>query len=148
MSTFSRREGIRQQATGISKWAFLTAIAVLACLPLAGCRNEEKQRASVEFHAKGVRLNIDYLLRQLPRKGQGDYVMKTACDQVSRSLYALPQTVREEAGTRVNERVAAAEKARAFFEQIRPTLESRDVDDAYAKAKMDELSKMIDEVEK
>ena len=63
------------------------------------------------------------------------------------STELLPARIERVAKTRKAERKAAAEKAKQLFEAYRPTLESLRYDPAQAKAKLDELVKLMEQVE-
>lgn len=124
----------------------------LGCLLLSGCGGGQKHRASVEFHAEGVRHAIGRLRREIDRAAAGKpvdgYAMNSATDAVARALRGLPARTEKMARTRKAERKAAAEKARQLFQAYRPGLESLRYDPAEAGAKLSELEALMDEVER
>jgi len=139
--------------------AICAALCAMSMLP-AGCTDKEKYRASVGFHAKGVRVGIQRVRDEIARQGSGNrqdrtgdgrgdyYGMRVATDHLARALRGLPVRIGKKATTRVGERKALAGKARKLFEELRPTLESLRFDKAEVNARLDELGGMIDEVER
>lgn len=133
-------------------WSRVAVLACLSCLLLGGCRDKQKQRSGVQFHARGVRDAIGRLRKEVDGTGAGGqadlYAMENATAALGRALRGLPGRVEKTAQTRQQERKDAAEKARQLFEGYRPTLESLRYDKAEANAKLDELDRLIQEVEK
>lgn len=126
--------------------AVYAVIALAACSAGLGCRSGEKRRARLEFSCNAVRSSIKLVEDNLPAREM--YSMRAAADQLLRALDGLPKKVEKKATTRVQERKAVAEKARDFFAKLRPTLESLKYDEGEVRAKLRELSGMIDEVER
>jgi len=134
--------------------------ACLACSLSAGCASKQKQRSTVAFHTKGVRLGIRRVRNEMEMVGRrkrkervpgGDfYAMKTATDMLARALRGLPGRIQKKATTRVPERKAAAEKAAEVFRQLEPQLLSLQFDEA-KKAKIEagfaEIEQLLTEVE-
>ena len=121
-------------------------IALAACSAGLGCRSGEKRRARLEFSCDAVRSSIKLVEDNLPAREL--YSMRAAADQLGRTLGGLPAKVEKKATTRVEERKAAALKARDFFAKLRPTLESLKYDEGEVRAQLRELAAMIDEVER
>jgi outer membrane murein-binding lipoprotein Lpp len=115
---------------------------------LAGCKDEEKHRASVEFQVEGARVTMDRLRRQIAREPLDAYGMQRATDSFARALGGVPARVEDKAATRVQERKASAEKAVEVFTALRPVLESLEFDRAEANAKLNEVAKLLGEVER
>ena len=130
----------------------------LACLLPGGCTDKKKLRAGVEFHAKGVRLGVRRVRKEVtrpPRQLDGEviagtdaYSMKTATDHLARALRGLPARIEKKATSRKSERKAAAEKAKRLFAELRPVLESLKYDKGEACGKLDEIAKLMGEVER
>ena len=133
----------------------------LYCVPLAlaisaaltGCSDPEERRASVHFHAEAVRNTLEINRRIVTRFKSGQlkepgYDMKTATDVMARALYGLPERIEKKATTRIAERKAAAVKAHKLFAELRPKLEGLKFELAPINAKLDEIEKLIDEVER
>ncbi|GAF77699.1 unnamed protein product [marine sediment metagenome] len=129
-----------------------TPVGVLLALCLipwlaGGCRDEKKHRAGVDFQVEGARVTMESLRRQIAREPMDTYGMRRATDRFARALGGLPARVEDKATTRVKERKAAAEKAVEMFAALRPVLESLKFDRAEGNAKLDEVAKLLDEVE-
>ena len=133
----------------------IAAAVCVLCPLLAGCGNDQERRASVEFHLAGTRTAIDRVKMAVEHahdeseggRGPGG-LMLAATEQLRRCLEGLPARIEKKASTRVEERKAAAEKARQFFEQLRPTLLSLRFDQAEMLDKLRQLSGMLDEVQR
>jgi hypothetical protein len=130
-------------------------VPVALCLGLvllSGCGGGRKRRASVEFHAEGVRYAVGRLSREIDRARAGQrvdaYAMSSATDAVERALRGLPERIEKKAATRVEERKAKAEEAIKLFAALRPVLVGLRFDEGEVKAKLAELGRLIDEVEK
>ncbi len=128
-------------------------LLALPCALLPGCGDPQQRRSSVKFHAEGCRKSLEMLRRVLrlwkaEKLQEPHYDIPIAIDTLSRALSGLPARIEKKATTRVEERKAAAEKARALFEQLRPKLNSRGFEEAEVNAKLDELARLLDEVER
>jgi len=129
------------------------SVYLVLCAALGGCRDAEKERAKVEFHSEAVRktIKINRDVAGLFKAGklvEPSYDIRTATDVLDRALYGLPGRVEKKAKTRVEERKAAAVKARKIFAELRPKLESMKFELADVNAKFDEIERLIDEVER
>ena len=126
-----------------------TATMVLAGLVAAawasGCGSPAK-RAAVPFHAEGVRLNLKALEDQLAKNNAEG--VRAASGGLERALAYLPETVRTQAKTRVEERLALAEQAKAAFEPLHRAIVTGSYDAKQVRAQLDELNKRIDQIEK
>ena len=149
------------KATRSPAAALAAALLCATVLAIGGCRDDAEEMTTVSFHAEGVRLNLRRVRAEIARAsappGQGPtsqrsngnyYAMRTACDKLARALGGLPDRVTNKADSRGEQRRAAAERAVQLFEALRPTLESMRYDPAEAGAKLDELARLIDEVER
>ena len=125
-------------------------LLALCAIPwlLTGCKDERKHRAGVEFQVKGARVTMESLRRQIARDPMNPYGMRLATDRFARALGGVPARVEDKATTRVKERKAAAEKAVEAFTALRPVLDSLKFERAEANAKLDEVAKLLDEVER
>jgi len=138
----------------------ILTIICLTTLLAGGCQDKKKVRSGLAFHVKGVHRAIGRVRNQVqPPKDDNRpdrighrqnayYSMKIAAEQLARALRGLPGRVEKKATTRKQERKAAAEKAKKLFQDLRPTLESLRFDKAKADAKLDEIEKLIADVEK
>ena len=129
------------------------ALFLLVCALIGGCRDPQKRRASVEFHADAVRKTMEVLRRVVRLHAAGElkephYDIPIAIELVTGSLAGLPARVEAKAKTRVPERKAAAEKARQLFAQLRPKLRSLKFTEADINPKLDEILALIDEIER
>ena len=136
----------RRFEKNMKKNGLILVSLALAALPAAGCKSGEKYRASVEFHAEGVRMHLGVVLKQVPQRNE--YGMKLATAGLANAVDGLPETIRREARTRVQERLATAEKARVLFNQLRGSLNRLNYDEQDMRSKLDEFDKLITEVEK
>ena len=125
----------------------LLALCLIPWLP-AGCKDEKKHRAGVEFQVEGARVTMASLRRGIACDPMDPFGMRRATDRFARALGGVPARVESKATTRVQERKAAAEKAVEIFTALRPVLESLDFDRAEANAKLDEVAKLLDDVER
>ena len=128
-------------------------LAVLPCLLLVGCKDAKEHRASVEFHAEAVRNSLAMLRRTVRQFKAGElkepsYDMRIVTDLLDRALYGLPERIEKRATTRVEERKAAAVKARKLFQQLRPKLDALSFEEAEANAMFDVIASLLDEVER
>jgi hypothetical protein len=121
-------------------------IGAAACAGLLGCGGGQKRRSTVEFHCKAVRTCIGLVEHQLAARQQ--FPMRGATDHLGRALHGLPEIIKKKASTRLEERLKTADQAIELFEHLRPTLDELKYDQAQVKAKLDELSGMIDRIEK
>lgn len=135
------------KSTSRTPLCVLLALCLVPWLP-AGCKDEEKRRAGVAFQVEGARVTMESLRRQIAREPMNPYGMRLATDRFARALGGVPARVQDKAATRVQERKAAAEKAVEMFGALRPVLESLKFDRAEANAKLDEVAKLLDEVER
>lgn len=138
---------MRPSAAARIRVALPLALCLIPCL-LAGCKDKRKYRSSVEFQVKGARVTMESLRRQIARDPLDPYGMRLATDRFARALDGVPAKVEEKATTRVKERKAAAEKANEMFKALRPVLESLDFKRPEVNAKLDEVAKLLDEVER
>lgn len=115
-------------------------------LAAAGCNRDEQRRNSVEFHAEAIRQGIGMVRAAMPQ--HEEFSMKRAVGALNASLQGVDEKIKSQAPNKMEERIAAANKARALFDaDIRSQLGSLKYDDAAMQAKLDELSKLIDQVE-
>ena len=138
-------------------------LLILGALILAsagGCRDKQKYRASVAFHAKGARDCLHFLRRMIggEYKVGGDdmpdlsganadgYAKQVAADRFDRALSSLPARIDKQQPDRAAERKAAAEKALTIWREIQPKITRMPANDA--QAKLDEIAALLDEVEK
>jgi len=122
----------------------LIAIVLVGCV--AGCGKEDPQE-SIELAGAAVRRAIEGVKRQLPKRLV--FPMGTAASHLEMALEGLPLRVEEKAQTRLEERKAAAQRAKEFYqEKIRPALSNMQYDEDQVRADLDELAKIIDEVER
>jgi len=138
--------------------SFPTRSAVRVLLPLVvasllcGCTDKKKQRATVAFHTKAVRKSIDRLRKVSSTISKGNareagYDIRITTDLVDRALSGLPGRIERSAPDGKDRRKAAAVKAVAIFRQLRATLESLKYDQAQVNAKLDEIDKLMDQVD-
>ena len=126
-----------------------------------GCRDEQKHRASVEFHAKGARSCLAYLRRMLGGEAVGPAgkdetelqgVNPSHCgklyaiDKFDRAVTGLPARVDKQQPPRQAERKAAAVKAVELWKQVRLALAGMPPEQAAAR--LDEVEALLDEVER
>ena len=132
--------------------AFTPAVAIvtafLICPFLGGCKSGGSYRSSVNFHAEGVRLGIQRVNGEIARNPRDYYGMNVATDHLERALSGLPARIGKKATTRVEERKAKAEEAIKLFAALKPVLVGLQFDAGEVKAKLAELGRLIDEVEK
>ena len=129
------------------KFIGMVAGVCVAAALLAGCTRGEERRASAEFHAEAVRFNLDLLRTQIGNHDDG-YAMALATSNLTKAMDFFPQTVKDKAKTRLEDRLAAASKAQAQFIQIAPKLNSLNYEDDWARQQLDELDRLISDVEK
>ncbi len=130
---------------GDTLWRDLMEIRAQAAAADRG-KEGEKARASFEFYTQGVRLTMDRLKKEIPRRE--NYAMQVAAKKVQDALAGLPAAVEKKAETDKAERKAAAEEAVKFFEQqMRAQLLGLRYDEAEMLAKLEALSRLLEKVE-
>ncbi len=125
-------------------WAAIAAVMVSTA---GGCgKGGEKARSTFEFYTSGVRLTMERLRKEIPRRE--NYAMQAAVKKVQDALAGLPAAVDKKAETKQAERKASAEQAFAFFEdQMHGQLLGLRYDEADMLNKLDQLSGILDKVE-
>ena len=118
----------------------------VAAVALAGCRTGEKKRSTVEFHTSGVRLQLDRVLRQVPKTNDA-YSMWDATGALKSAVEGLPGRVEQQAADKKAERLAAAQQAVQRFAQLKPVLDSMRYDQAKVIGQLEELRKLLDQVD-
>jgi len=136
-------------------------VSVALGLFLGGCRSGPERRADPAYHAKGVLRQLENTRQVMARaivpndreySGGRRYNpgqdMTNALDMLGKALDGLPLRIEKKAETRKEDRKAAAEKAKAKFDELRPVLMGLKYDAAEMNAKLDEIADLVRQAEK
>jgi len=114
---------------------------------VVGCSKSTEKRNTVAWHTKAVRIGIENVRKQLPHP-EDNYGMWTQIDKLQSALYGLPRRIEKKKPPGWQERKKTAEKAYKLWQTMYPVLHSLKYDEAEMNKKLDELIKLMDEVDK
>lgn len=115
----------------------------LIALALPGCGKGEKERAAAAFSVEAARASLQRLHEAIISKDPR--AIEATVPPAQSNLQAVGMRLAKESPTRKEERLAAAAKALAAFDELRPQLMRISADEA--KAKFAQILALLDQVE-